>query len=228
MIYRDRDNRVLMTGKVTPAASSRTVWTGNSIIPIMEGGEQKLTVSSTSNNDTVAGTGANSVRIIGLTGLLEPIEIESDLNGQTPVSISAGFSFINSIIVTNSGSSLKNEGVIHVGTGTVAGGVPATSYDQIAIGDSIASTIRYTVPTRTSLYINKINLSRHSDHIFEVKVVTFKDGLWSVLDMFSYVETDRPQTYDIPLRIPSGTTFALEVISSSSGDVYCKVFAEER
>ena len=228
MIYRDSDNRVLMSGKVTPAGGSRTVWAGNSIIPIMSGREQKLTVSSTSNNDAVGGTGATSVQIVGLTETLSPMETRSDLNGQTPVIIAEGFGFINSISVTDAGNSLKNEGVIHIGTGTVTGGVPATSYDQIAIEDSIASTIRYTVPEKHSLYINKIVLSRDTNHIFKVKVVTFRNGLWSVLDMFSYVEIDRPQTYDIPLRIPSGTTFALEVISSSSGDVYCKVYAEER
>jgi hypothetical protein len=225
-----RDEGIFIAGNVAPAAGFRTAWTGNSIIPIMQGLRQKLTVSSTSANDTFTGTGAREVRIEGLDDRLNPIEIVAILNGQTAVELEDVFAHVNYAYVIAAGSTGYNEGIIHVGVGTVAAGVPATSYEQIAIRDSVAHTVRYVVPTQKRLYIKRIGMSRLSDKSFLVDVKKYYNGVWQILDSFAFHTGDLCHIYDTPIVIFSGEAFAVE-ISSDKGtgeQVYVKVFGEEK
>jgi hypothetical protein len=109
----------------------RTLWAGNTIIRPMESGRQKLKLASSSNDDSETGTGAQYVRITGLTEALEPIDFQAALNGQTEVLIEDVFAQINMLEVIQAGNSKKNAGIISIGTGTVSSGVPAVYFEKI-------------------------------------------------------------------------------------------------
>ena len=225
-----RDNGIFIAGHVSPTAGFRTVWTGNSIIPIMSSGRQKLSVSSTSANDTDGGTGAHQVTVEGLNELLQPIEEMIYLNGQTPVYLQDEFAHVNQVKVVKCGATFYNEGIIHVGTGTVTAGVPAISYEQVAIRDSISHTVRYVVPSGKRLRIKRIGMSRITDKSFLVDVKKWSRGIWTILDSFAFQTGDMCHIYDtIQLEISAGDVFAIEVSNDtgSGNEVFVKVFGEE-
>jgi hypothetical protein len=113
----------------------------------------QMTVSSADSDDTSAGTGARTVLIIGLDANYAVISETVTMNGQTAVTTTNSFLRINSMLVTTAGSSLANEGIIYIGTGTVTSGVPATIYNVIASGFNNATSSQYTVPAGYTGYL---------------------------------------------------------------------------
>jgi len=113
----------------------------------------QMTVSSADADDTSAGTGARTVLITGLDANYAVISETVIMNGQTAVTTTNSFLRINSMLVTTAGTSLANEGIIYIGTGTVTSGVPATIYNVIAAGFNNATSSQYTVPAGYTGYL---------------------------------------------------------------------------
>jgi hypothetical protein len=113
----------------------------------------QMTVSSADADDTSAGTGARTVLITGLDANYAVISETVTMNGQTAVTTTNSFLRINSMLVTTAGTSLANEGIIYIGTGTVTSGVPATIYNVIAAGFNNSTSSQYTVPAGFTGYL---------------------------------------------------------------------------
>ena len=113
----------------------------------------QMTVSSADADDTSAGTGARTVLITGLDANYAVISETVTMNGQTAVTTTNSFLRINSMLVTTAGTSLANEGIIYIGTGTVTSGVPATIYNVISAGYNNATSSQYTVPAGYTGYL---------------------------------------------------------------------------
>jgi len=132
--------------------SEESVWPDGGTVP-HNVTASKLKVSSTSANDTSAGTGARTVRIEGLNSLYVEISETVTLNGQTAVETANTYIAINNLIVLTVGSGGKNAGDINVGTGTVTAGVPAVLWDLIGAGFNQRTTGHYTVPADYTGYL---------------------------------------------------------------------------
>lgn len=107
-----------------------------------------MEVISSSASDAAAGTGAQTVRIDGLDGQLNPVTAEASLNGTTAVALATPFFRVNSLRVTRAGSGLTNAGEIRVrgaGAGTIYGVIP--------IGAALASHGIYTVKRGFTAYV---------------------------------------------------------------------------
>jgi len=113
----------------------------------------QMTVSSADADDTSAGTGARTVLITGLDANYAVISESVTMNGQTAVTTTNSFLRINSMLVTTAGTSLANEGIIYIGSGTVTSGVPATIYNVIAAGFNNATSSQYTIPAGYTGYL---------------------------------------------------------------------------
>jgi hypothetical protein len=113
----------------------------------------QMTVSSADADDTSAGTGARTVLITGLDANYAVISETVTMNGQTAVTTTNSFLRINSMLVTTAGTSLANEGIIYIGTGTVTSGVPATIYNVISAGFNNATSSQYTIPAGYTGYL---------------------------------------------------------------------------
>ena len=107
---------------------------------------QLMSVSSSSTNDTIAGTGARIVLISGLDSNSDIFNETVEMNGTTEVTTVAAYTSILSIEVVETGSLGSNDGVIYVGSGTVTAGVPATSYCAMRASTGSAETLSFTVP----------------------------------------------------------------------------------
>lgn len=112
-----------------------------------------LKISSTSANDTAAGTGARTVFMRGLDGGYNVVSETVTLNGQTEVNTTNSYLYVNEFYVVTVGTGEHNDGTINAGTGTVTAGVPAVLYDLIAPTFNNRTTAHYCVPAGYTGYL---------------------------------------------------------------------------
>lgn len=129
-----------------------TVWPHTGIIPFPAAALQ-MKVSSSSTDDTAAGTGARTVYVEGLDANHREISETVTLNGQTAVLTTQSFLHINDAYVASAGSGNSAAGDIYFGTGTVTAGVPATVYDLIKLDYNRRITGSYTIPAGYTGYL---------------------------------------------------------------------------
>lgn len=120
-----------------------------------------LKVSSSSTDDTSAGTGARTVELSGLDADYNEISELVTLNGQTVVNTTQSFLRINRMVVRSAGSGGANAGVIYAGTGTVTTGVPANVYASIngVTGSNQSLMALWTVPAGYTAYLLQYDIS---------------------------------------------------------------------
>jgi hypothetical protein len=112
-----------------------------------------LKISSSSADDTSAGTGARTVTIVGLDGSYNQVSESITLNGQTAVNTTNSYLYVNGFYVASTGSGGANAGNINAGTGVVTAGVPVVLYDIIATGYNNRTTAHYCVPAGYTGYL---------------------------------------------------------------------------
>lgn len=222
-----RNGKYLMiTGHVVPDTAPRTIWPEASIMPTLST-RTRLSVSSTSANDTKGGSGASSVLVQGYNENGNRIEIAVDLRGQTPVYLNDMWTSLEYVKVQKASSS-GNLGIIRVGSGAVAGGVPAVVYEHIPIGEECSQALRYTVPNNYALTVHKIQLSRAVSH--EVKIVVKNVNPDHSLSIESLIYSSGPGSsiFELGYVFDRWETFTLEVSEDSgSGEpIYAKAYCE--
>jgi len=141
------------------ADSIETIWSQGGLYSYLSTATV-LKVSSSSANDTSAGTGAGTVELFGLDGDYNEISEVVTLNGQTAVDTTQSYLRINRMIVRSAGSGGANAGIIYAGTGTVTTGVPANIYATIN-GDGTNQTLMaiWTVPAGYTGYLVQYDVS---------------------------------------------------------------------
>lgn len=138
-----------------------TVWNEATTLVAYPATAATVTVSSSSANDTAAGTGARTVTLSGLDGGYNPISETITMNGQTAVTSTLSYLRLYPLSTVTAGTGGANAGTIYAGTGTVTAGVPATIYSSMGIGFNESHQAFYTVPAGMTAYI--LDLSATSD-----------------------------------------------------------------
>ena len=118
-----------------------------------------MTISSTSANDTAAGTGARTVQVLGVNGTGGLVSEIVVLNGQTPVSTTHAYDAIERLVVLSVGSGGANAGLIYAGTGAVTAGVPAVPYSAIGVGENVSIVGHWTCPAGVTGYLVRGSIS---------------------------------------------------------------------
>jgi len=180
-----------------------------------------LKVSSSSTDDTAAGTGARTVEIFGLDGNYNEISETVTLNGQTAVNTTNSYLRINRGIVRSAGSGGQNAGVIYAGTGTVTAGVPANKYLSIAIGDNQTLMALWTVPAGYTAFLPQTDVTlatTQSSKYCTAKLVARPYGeVFQVKDVFVKSQGSTTQVYSIPIRFDEKTDIEWRAIGDSAG-----------
>lgn len=204
-----------------------SVWPLPSLITFPAAALQ-MTVSSTSANDTSAGTGARTVVVQGLDANYNEVSEIVTMNGQTAVTMTASLLRVNYAYVLTAGSGNSAAGDIYIGTGTVTAGVPATAYDIVKFDYNTTITGSYTIPANYTAYVsqglfsagqaggsNQIQgrlLTRGTDNIRRTAAVTSINN--GVADY----------TFEYPLAVPEKTTIEATAIGSSSNNAVSSMF----
>lgn len=134
--------------------SEESVWPADGVVPHPTVAAV-LKISSSSANDTAAGTGARTVFIEGVNGDYNVVSDTITLDGQTAVNTVNEYLFVNRFFVLTAGSGGKNAGNINAGTGVVTSGVPAVLYDLIGTGNNNRTTAHYCVPAGFTGYMTQ-------------------------------------------------------------------------
>lgn len=133
--------------------SEESIWNESGAIVSYPASATTMTVSSSSANDTAAGTGARTVTVQGLDTNYNVQSETITLNGQSAVTTVNSYLRMNILTVITAGSGGKNAGTIYIGTGSVSTGKPATVYSSIAAGFNRSQQGFYTIPVGMTGYL---------------------------------------------------------------------------
>jgi len=144
----------------TVGDSLETIWAEGGLYSYLTAATV-LKVSSSSTDDTSAGTGARTVQLYGLDADYNEINELVTLNGQTAVNTTQSFLRIYRMVVRSAGSGGANAGVIYAGTGTVTTGVPANVYASVngITGANQSLMALWTVPAGYTAYLLQYDVS---------------------------------------------------------------------
>lgn len=204
-----------------------TVWPYTGIIPLPPAA-LRLKVSSSSVDDTAAGTGARTVFVGGLDANHNEISEIVTLNGQTPVLTTQFFLHINNAYVATAGSGLSAAGDIYFGDGVVTLGVPATVYDLIKFDYNQRITGSYTVPAGYTAYVSQGLFSagqpggsaQVSGRLLTIGV----DGIRRVAAITTVNNGAADYTFEYPIEIPEKTTIEATAQASSNNNEASAMF----
>lgn len=198
--------------------SEETIWTGGGIIARPDSAAA-VKVSSSSNDDDAAGTGARTVVIFGLDGNYNEITETIELDGQTAVNTTKSYIRVNSLYVATAGSGKTAAGIIYVGAGTVTSGVPATIYNQIAVGDNASITAHYTIPAGYTAYMTYGNIGTGQltgAHAVTGRLLTINtSGLRRTAAIVAFGTGVQNFVFSEPLQIPEKQDIEASAVSSA-------------
>lgn len=112
-------------------------------------------VSSSSANDTSAGTGARTIRLSGLDENWAEQTEDITMNGTTDVVSVNQWKRVNRVIVLTAGSGGSNAGLIEVEYTST----PATVFAQVPIGTNQSVIAALTVPAGKTMYVKRMRFS---------------------------------------------------------------------
>lgn len=200
--------------------SLETIWAEGGLYSYLSAATV-LKVSSSSANDTSAGTGARTVELFGLDADYDEINETVILSGQTAVNTTQSFLRVNRMIVRSAGTGGTNAGVIYAGTGTVTSGVPANKYATVAAGDGQSLMALWTVPRGYTAYVTQTDITVATTQNNKYATVSFLarpfGEVFQVKDKFAKSESGHNQVYTFPLKFEEKTDLEMRCIGDSAG-----------
>lgn len=207
--------------------TEESVWPDGGTIPHITTATV-MKVSSTSANDTSAGTGARTVYISGVDGSYNVVSETVTLNGQTAVNTTNSYIAINDMQVMSVGSSGYNEGSVNIGTGVVTAGVPAVLHDLIGATFNSRTTGHYTVPAGYTGYMMQGQFSAGqvsgSTSVTGKLKITGTDNITRVGAIVTLNNGAADYQFDLPLEIPEKTCVGATAIGSAANNSVSTLF----
>jgi len=204
-----------------------TVWPHGGVLTFPAVALQ-LSVSSSSADDTAAGTGARTVYLEGLDANHNTISEVVTLNGQTAVTTTGSYLHINNCYVQTAGSGDSAAGTIYFGTGTVTAGVPATVYDVIQFDYNARITGSYTVPAGYTGYVSQGLFS--SGQVSGSNAVTGRlmtRGTNDIRRTAAVVTVNNgvaDYAFEYPLVVPEKTTIEAQAVGAAANNACSSMF----
>ena len=159
----------------------------------------EICLANSTNNDTLGGTGATRVRIIGTDINYNEVREFVDMNGQTGVTTVNQYYRINAMQVVGVGSLEVNDGDIYIGTGAITAGVPDTIINHGAAGSNKLTTGIYSVPVGKVLLLNDFIASSEDTSKYNFRV-RFTDDFIKNEKIFEFFQ--RQATNEIHFQYP--------------------------
>ena len=135
----------------TVGTTYETVWSESTVYAYLTSASV-IEISSSSANDTAAGTGARTVTIYGLDASYNQISETVTLNGTSAVNTTLSYLRVFHLLVNTAGSGGAAAGTIYAGTGALTAGKPAVVYG-VYTADGGSTAAIYTVPAGYTGYI---------------------------------------------------------------------------
>jgi len=161
-----------MSGENENVTNSFTTNWHESTIRVRLPAAATLNVSSNNANDTSAGTGVQSVLVVGiLASGLAANEVVAT-NGLSGVSTVNQYIEVNLFQQSATGSGNVNAGIVYIGTGTITSGKPANVVNVIDVDEGVATSGFFLVPTNVTAYFIKATISSPANQDIETKFLS--------------------------------------------------------
>lgn len=181
-----------------------------------------MTISSSSADDTSAGTGARTVYILGINGTGGYVSETVTLNGQTAVNTVHEYDAIEQMVVMSVGSGGVNAGIIYAGTGTVTAGVPTTVYSAMGIGDNTSLVGHWTCPTGYTGYLVFGNVTSGTSNANQYITARLKqrgqDGIVRTAAITTLHDGTADYDFSYPIKIQPGECITATAKGSGSNN----------
>lgn len=129
------------------------IWEGGGVYTGWAAAAETLQVFSSSAADTSAGTGARTLRIMGLDANYAVQNETVTLNGTTPVTTTGTFIRVHSASVQTAGSGGVNAGILTVRQSTTTTNI----FLALEVGLNQSNSSAYTIPAGQTGYMRKIH-----------------------------------------------------------------------
>jgi hypothetical protein len=188
-----------------------------------------MQIVSTDANDTIAGTGARKLTIIGRNGDYEEIEEEIELNGLTIVETNNIFLRVYRAFVTEVGQ--EGFGKANIGDLTITAKVTASVVVKIGALEGQTLTTQYTTGANTRAEIKSVFMDTSFGRSVIVRLFVRNFGTNSpslVKSVFQAYQNNVPIVYEDPIKVPpkSDVWFTVESTQPGGADVSLKYFME--
>ena len=201
--------------------SLTTIWSQGGVYSYLSAAST-LYISSSSTDDTGAGTGARTVTVSGLDNNFDQKVETVTLNGQLGVELNGSTWFrVNRIVVNTAGSGGANAGVLYVGTeATPSGGVPTNKYATVLAGDNQTLMCIYTVPRGYTAFLTQKDVSASSSAgkfaILSLVARPF-GGVFNLKDRVLSSQGYSNIAYPYPLKFTEKTDLEVRAQADSAG-----------
>lgn len=208
-------------------STEETVWPAGGILG-HPASATIMKISSSSTDDTSAGTGARTVQVVGINGTGGYVQEDVILNGQTAVNTTNTYTAIERMTVLTVGSGGKNAGVIYAGTGTVTSGVPAAPYSAIGIGDNNSLVGQWTCPTGYTGYLVAGSITTGTANQNQYITARLKqrgtDGVTRTAAITTISDGTSNYDFSLPIKINAGESISATAVSSGSNNDVASYF----
>lgn len=177
-----------------------------------------LDIQSTDAADDAAGTGARTLRVIGLDANRIEIAETVDLDGTNTVNTTQAFLRINRMFVATAGSGLVNAGVI---TADIGG----TTHSQIGIGNNQTLQAIYSAPSNAHVHMGEIIYSLIGGAAGSRATMALKigdtNGIFRVkhTDVVSRDFGTAGRDWKFALEIPASSDFIVEANADNNNTI---------
>lgn len=152
--------------------SFEDIWNqGGTLVHLSSAETMNIVSTSTADDGAPAGTGAQTLKVLGLDNNYNEISETITLNGTTNVLTSNSYLRVHTMYVITAGSGQTNAGVI-----TATASAAATVQGHVTIGYGRTTQCMYTVPAGKTLYIKSLTVSVEKSKDIEVHLDVRKFG----------------------------------------------------
>jgi hypothetical protein len=224
-LYERIGTKPVIVGKnLNTAVTEEGIWDASQALTLFSAAVQ-LEVASTNAADAAAGTGARTVRVLGLDANYNVIEETLTLNGQTAVVSVNSYLRVFGVEVLTAGTGLMNAGIIYVADAVVTwtAGVPSDVTKiaaYITAGENISHNGHWTVPAGSFYLLTDVTFTNRSQ-VSEFRIYRRTQvGLW--INDRAYALSNAQSLWNLylePLEIPEKSEIRFAVISAVAGAI---------
>ena len=201
-----------------------TVWDQGGLMNYPDGVET-VYFTSTSDDDSITGTGAQLLLVLLLDDEQGYVEAIVPMNGQAGTAID--LYRVMRIYVIQNGTSGTTAGTIYAGNGTITAGVPANIYQVVENGVNATRSCIYTIPKGFSGYVKSLSFNTGQGKEVEFSFVfRFPGGDWiTIYETIVYQSGQTLHTVPMPfLTELSDVEIRARALSSGGGVVGSATF----